>query len=138
MERPVKEFFHRGLIFGGFGPIVMALIYFILSFSEKKMILSCKEVFIVIISTYILAFVHAGSSVFNQIEEWPIMKSILYHFSALYIAYTLCYLINSWLPFDFKVVLIYTFSFVVLYFVIWLAVLISLKIAGKKLNRKLK
>ena len=136
MKNPVKEFFHRGLVFGGFGPIITAIIYLIVYFTEK-FTLSGLEIFTAIISTYILAFVHAGVSVFNQMEEWPIMKSVLCHFSVLYVTYTVCYLINSWIPFDLKVFLIYTACFVVVYIIIWLIVVTSLKISGQKINRKL-
>lgn len=52
------------------------------------------EVLMGILSIYILAFIHAGASIFNQIDEWPIMKSIGIHFVTLYSAYTICYLIN--------------------------------------------
>ncbi len=137
MKSPVKEFFHRGLIFGGFGPVITAIIYFILSYSIKDLSLLGKEVFAAVISTYILAFVHAGASVFNQIEDWPIMKSMLCHFSVLYVAYTACYLINSWIPFDLKVVLIYTSIFIAVYLAIWLIVYILTKLTGKKLTQKL-
>ena len=98
---------------------------------------SGKEIFSAIISTYILAFIHAGASVFNQIEDWPIMKSMLCHFSFLYVAYSVCYLINSWIPFDLKVVLIYTSVFIAVYLAIWLIVFVLTKLTGKKLTQKL-
>ena len=93
--------------------------------------------FTAIISTYLLAFVHAGASVFNQIESWPIAKSLLFHFGSLYLAYTICYLINSWIAFDVKVLIIYTLVFLIVYFAIWLTVFISVKLVSKKINEKL-
>ena len=74
MNKYLKAFLHRGLIFGGFGPIVMAIIYLILSFSIDGFLVGGVELFTAAISTYVLAFVHAGASVFNQIESWPIAK----------------------------------------------------------------
>ena len=137
MKRYLKSFLHRGLVFGGFGPIVTAIIYLILSFCIENFSVSGLEMFTAIISTYLLAFVHSGASVFNQIESWPIAKSLLFHFGSLYLAYTLCYLINSWIAFDVKVLIIYTIVFLIVYFAIWLTVVISVKLVSKKINEKL-
>lgn len=137
MKNPVKEFFHRGLIFGGFGPIVVGIVYLCLSLFIKNFSVSGSEIFSAIISIYLLAFIHAGASVFNQIEEWPIMKSLLCHFSVLYFAYIICYLINSWIPFNITVILIFTAIFVLTYFVVWTIVMLSIKATQRKMNRKL-
>ncbi len=137
MNKYFKTFLLRGLMFGGFGPIVLAIIYAVLTATVNDFSLSGGEVCIGIISTYILAFIHAGASVFNQIEEWPISKSLLYHFVTLYIAYITCYIINTWIPFVFEVLLIFTAIFVVLYFVIWFIVFLSIKAVSKKMNKVL-
>ena len=138
MNKYLKEFFHRGLIFGGFGPIIMGGIYLSLSCSIKDFSLEGKEVFIAILSTYFLSFIHAGVSVFNQIESWPIAKSLLCHFSSLYVTYILGYLANFWIPFEPSVVLIFTAIFVAVYFVVWFSVLVAVKVAERKFNKKLK
>lgn len=137
MNRYIKEFFHRGLVFGGFGPIIMGIIYVVLQKSSPDFSLSGGEVCLAIISIYILAFIQAGASVFNQIEHWPIMKSLFFHFGSLYLAYVICYLLNSWIPFKAEVVLIFTAVFIGIYFAVWLTVYFSVKAAEKKLNRKL-
>ena len=134
----LKKFLQRGLAFGGFGPIVAGTVYLILSYTLEGFSLSGTEVFVAIISTYLLTFVHAGSSIFNQIEEWPIAKSMLCHLGSLYVSYTVCYLINSWIPYDWKVFLIYTLIFVAVYFVIWLTTFGIAKATSKKFNAKLK
>lgn len=138
MNKYVKEFFHRGLIFGGFGPIILGIIYLIISKNVESFSLSAKEVLLGIVSIYILAFIQAGASVFNQIEEWPIPKSLLFHFLSIYLAYALCYILNSWIPFVPEVLLIFTAIFVVGYFVIWITVYICVNAASKKMNKKLK
>lgn len=137
MNKYLKSFLHRGLIFGGFGPIVTGIVYLILSYTIDDFTLSGKEMFSAIVSTYLLAFVQAGVSVFNQIEEWPLAKSLFCHFATLYFAYMLCYLVNSWIPFDWRVIAIFTAIFVALYFVIWLSVFFSIKAASKRMNSKL-
>ena len=132
-----KNFFLRGLAFGGFGPIIAGIIYLILNYTIEGFSLDGLQVFTAIISTYILTFIHAGASVFNQIDHWPIAKSLLCHFGLLYVAYVLCYLINSWIPFEPMVILIFTAIFVVGYFAVWLTVFACVKATGKKLNKKL-
>ena len=137
MKKYAKEFLWRGLVFGGFGPIILGIIFFILDFTIADFSLGGKEVFIGIISTYILAFIQAGASIFNQIEHWPITKSLFFHMGTVYLAYLICYLINSWIPFEINVVLIFTAIFAVSYLVIWFTVYFVVKATEKRLNRKL-
>ena len=137
MNTYVKSFFHRGLIFGGFGPIVTGIVFLILSMTLNGVYLSGTELFWAILSTYILAFLQAGASVFNQIENWSLMKSLLCHFSTLFVAYTSCYLLNSWIPFDYRVILIFIGIFVAVYFTVWSIVYFSIKATSRKLNMKL-
>lgn len=137
MNTYLKSFLHRGMMFGGFGPIVAGIVYLILSNTIENFTLSGNQVFLAIISTYILAFLQAGASVFNQIEHWPIAKSLLCHFATLYFAYTVCYLVNTWIPFEPMVIVIFTLIFAVTYFIIWGVVYLSVKTASKKLNGKI-
>ena len=119
MNKYVKAFFHRGLIFGGFGPIVAGIIYLIISRCVDGFSVGGMEMFTAIVTTYMLAFVHAGASVFNQIESWSPMKSLSVHILILYVAYVICYLVNSWILFDWRVILIFTAVFVISYLIIW-------------------
>ena len=137
MNKYLKSFLHRGLIFGGFGPVVTGIIYLTLSLTIDNFSVSGTEMFTAIISTYLLAFIHAGCSIFNQIEHWPIAKSLFFHFLSLYLVYSVCYLINSWIPFDITVFLIFTGVFVLGYAIVWLIVYIIVKQTERKLNSKL-
>lgn len=137
MNRYLKEFLFRGLAFSGFGPIILGIIYMILSIALDDFSLSGKEVFVAIISTYLLAFIQAGASIFNQIEHWSTAKSTFFHFSCLYVAYSLLYILNYWIPFEPIVLLIFTASFIALYFLIWITVYLTVKTVSKKLNAKL-
>lgn len=138
MSKYVKHFLHRGLIFGGFGPIILGVIYAIISYSHADFSLSGKDVLIGIVSTYLLAFVQAGSSVFNQIEEWPLTKSLLCHFSSIYLAYVLCYIVNSWIPFEPMVIVVFSAIFAITYLIIWLTVYFIVRSTQKKLNSKIR
>lgn len=138
MNKYVKEFFHRGLMFGGFGPVIIGIIYWILSECTDNFEISGFEIFLGIASTYLLAFVQAGASVFNQIEHWPLPKSTLIHFLTLFAAYSVCYIGNTWIPFEPKVLLIFAAVFVSVYFVVWTTVYLSVRAASKKLNVRIK
>ena len=137
MNQYLKEFLHRGLMFGGFGPVIAGIIFAILDGTLAGFSLRGGQVLLAVISIYLLAFIHAGASVFNQIEHWPIAKSLFCHFFLLYVAYVCCYLLNAWIPFEPMVIAIFTAIFVVGYFVIWISVYLAIKATGKKLNKKL-
>ena len=124
-------------MFGGFGPIVLGIVYFILSKSLNDFSLGGAEVLIGIISTYLLAFVQAGATVFNQIEHWSVPKSLLCHFGLLYAVYVFFYVVNSWIPFEWGVIGVFTAIFVVLFFVIWFTVYFAVKATQKKFNSAL-
>lgn len=133
MNKYTKSFLCRGLIFGGFGPLVTAIVFACIP--DVK--LTGIQVLMAVLSTYLLAFVHAGASVFNQIEHWPLPKSLLCHFGSLYVAYTVCYLANSWIPFEPLVLVIFTASFVMVYFLIWGIVYLCTRGVSRKMNEKL-
>lgn len=137
MNKYLKNFLQRGLAFGGFGPIIAGIVFLCISFSIDDFSISGPQACLAIISTYILAFVQAGVSIFNQIENWPVAKSLLYHMGILYLTYILCYLINSWIPFEPMVIIIFTAIFIVAYLLIWLIVYLSVKAMSKKINDKL-
>ena len=124
-------------MFGGFGPIVAGIVYAILERTVSNFSLSGTQVLLAIASTYMIAFVQAGASVFNQIEEWPLPKSLLCHFLSLYAVYVIGYLINTWIPFQAEVVLIFTGIFVAVYFAVWVTVYLIVKATSRQLNEKL-
>ena len=137
-NRYVLQFLRRGAVFGGFGPIIMGVVYVILSHSIEDFSLTGTEVLLAVLSTYLLAFLQAGASVFNQIEHWPLSKSLFFHFFTIYIAYVLCYVVNSWIPFEPLVIGIFTIAFVLTYLVIYLTVVLTVKAIGKRFNAQLK
>ena len=134
MNKYAKMFFRRGLIFAGFGPIVASVVYACVPVGQ----LTGGQVFLAVVSTYLLAFVHAGASVFHMVEHWPLAKSMLCHFGTLYVAYFGCYAINSWIPFEPMVLLIFTLAFVTLYLVVCGIVWLCIKAASKKMNRQIR
>ena len=138
MNKYLKEFLHRGLMFGGFGPIVTGIVFFIIEKTVDGVSFNATEVLLAIVSTYLLAFIQAGATVFNQIEDWPLPKSLLCHFVSLYIAYSGWYLLNSWIPFEPMVLVIFSVAFTATFFIIWLIVYLSVKTVSRKMNSKLR
>lgn len=138
MNKYVKTFLHRGLLFSWGGPVVLGIVYLCLELSGERLALNGVELFIAIVSTCIIAFVHAGSSVFPTIEHWSKVKAMFFQFLCIYSVYTIAYLINSWLPFDWRILLIYTSAFVGGFFLIWLIVLLTVRQLSKKMNQQLK
>lgn len=137
MNRYVKEFMHRGMLFGGFGPIIVSIVLVIVESVDSSFSINAMQILLAVVSSYLLAFIQAGASVFEQIEHWSTVKSVFFHFLSLYVAYVGCYLLNSWIPFEKTVVLIFTGIFTVGFFAIWGIVFVSVKLAEKKLNKAL-
>lgn len=125
-------------MFSGFGPIILGIIFFILSKTLDDFNVNATQILLGIISTYLIAFVQAGASVFNQIEHWPLPKSLFCHFGMLYSVYVTFYVINSWIPFEWGVIGMFTAIFVIIYFTVWFTVYFIAKATGKKLNATLK
>jgi len=137
MKAIAKSFLRRGVMFAGFGPIILGIIYAILEQTVEDFSLNGMQLLIAIVSVYLLAFLQAGASIFNQIDSWSIPKSLICHFSVLYGAYIGCYLVNNWIPFDVRVLLVFTGIFVAVYLTIWLTVFVSVKLVSRRLNAKL-
>ena len=137
MNKYLRSFLHRGLLFGGFGPIIASSVYMSINLSGIDLMLDGVDIFIGTVSTYLLAFIQAGASVFNQIESWPIARSLLCHLGSIYLAYVGTYLVNSWIPFEPFVLLIFTAVFTVTYFAIWLTVFFITRAVTKKMNESI-
>ena len=133
----VKEFLKRGMMFSGLGPVTVGIVIFIISEITKNVNLDGRQILIMVVSSYFLAFVQAGATVFNQIEHWSVPKSLACHFSLLYAAYVLCYLVNSWIPFDFKVIAVFSIIFIAMFFTVWTTVFLCVRHLSKKLNKNL-
>ena len=138
MKNYVKCFLRRGLIFGGFGPIICGIVFFVIELCGTTLGLSGSEILLAILSTYLIAFVQAGASIFNQIDSWPVAKSLGCHLGSIYLVYTLAYLVNAWIPFDPAVILVFTGIFLAVYFAVWLTVFAIVKATSRKMSSKIK
>lgn len=138
MKKIVLEFFRRGLIASGFGPIVLAILYLILKQQALVEILAVNEVCIGIFSLSALAFVAGGMNVIYQIERLPLMVAILIHGGVLYITYLGTYLLNSWLEWGVIPILVFSGIFIAGYLAIWAIIYSIIKKRTEKINVILK
>ncbi len=138
MKNHVKIFCQRGLIAMGGGPIIMAIVYWILNRCGVVEYLSVYEVVRGIFSTSLMAFIAAGISMVYTIDRLPLMGAISVHFGVLYLDYILFYLLNGWLKQQLMSILIFTISFVAGYAIIWLSIWLGIKKNTNQINTNLK
>ena len=138
MKKIASEFFLRGLIGCGFGPIVLAVVYLILQRAAGVEVLSVDQICIGIFSLYVLAFIAGGMNVIYRIERLPLMIAILIHGGVLYVCYLITYLLNDWLEAGVAPFLVFTGIFIVGYFAIWIVIYSVIRRNTKKINEILK
>lgn len=138
MKKFVSEFLRRGLIACGLGPIVLAIVYWILQQTAAVETLTVNQVCIGIFSLSALAFIAGGMNVIYQIERLPLMVAILIHGGVLYISYLATYLLNGWLEWGVTPILVFSGIFVVGYFAVWAIIYSIIKRNTEKLNEVLK
>lgn len=134
MKKNILEFIRRGLTAASFGPIVLAIIYLILKHDNVIDTLTVNQVCLGIFSLSALAFIAGGMNVIYQIEQIPLMASILIHGVVLYISYLGTYLLNDWLEFGKTPLLVFTAIFVISYLIIWAIIYMIIKKRTEKIN----
>ena len=138
MKKHIIEFFRRGLLACGFGPIVLAILYLILQERAVLDTLTVQEVSIGIFSITALAFIAGGMNVLYQMERLPLMVAILIHGTVLYFSYLGTYLVNGWLAWGSMPVFVFTVIFVLGYLLIWAIIYSVTRRNTKAINEKLK
>ena len=138
MKKIILEFFRRGLIACGFGPIVLAILYLLLQHQADIETLTVNQVCLGIFSLSALAFIAGGMNVIYQIEQLPLMVAILIHGGVLYISYLATYLLNDWLEWGVTPILFFSGIFVLGYLLVWLIIYSITKRNTEKINQILK
>ena len=137
MKKVCKEFFRRGIMACGFGPVVLAVLYLVLRQTGLET-LTVDRVCMGIFSLTALAFLAGGMNAIYQAEGLPLMLAILIHGSVLYVGYLATYLLNGWLDRGMIPLLVFTGIFVVGYLVIWAVIYAIIKKKTRQLNEMLK
>jgi len=134
MKKLAAEFFRRGLVACGFGPIVLAILYLILQHHAAVETLTVHQVCVGIFSLTALAFVAGGMNAIYQMEQLPLMVAILIHGGVLYISYLGTYLLNGWLEWGITPILAFTGIFVLGYLAIWAIIYFVIKKRTDQIN----
>lgn len=136
MKQFWKNFFMRGLVAAWGGPIILAIVYFILGLTGVVTTLDVYQVVLGVVSSAVMAFIAAGITSVYQVEKLPLMHAIVLHGVVLYIDYLAIYLLNGWLADGIVPLLVFTAIFVVGYAIVWLIVSSIIKHHANKLNQK--
>ena len=138
MKKYISDFFRRGVLSCGIGPLVLAVLYLILQKEGNLQVLTVSQVCIGILSLSALAFIAGGMNVIYQIERLPLMVAILIHGLVLYISYLVTYLVNDWLEWGKLPILVFTAIFVLGYLAIWAVIYSVTKRNTDRINEMLK
>ena len=138
MRKTALEFVRRGLVAGGFGPVILAVLYIIIERSGEIVSLTASQVCTGIFSLYALAFIAGGMNVVYQIERLPLMAVISIHGGVLYIGYLITYLVNGWLELGKTPIMVFTAIFIAGYLAIWAVIYHITRRNTRRLNEMLK
>lgn len=137
MKKNILDFFRRGFIACGFGPIVLAIFYLILQHQGAVQTLTVDQVCLGIFSLSALAFIAGGMNVIYQIERLPLVVAILIHGGVLYISYLVTYLLNGWLKWGTTPILVFSGIFLLGYLAVWAIIYSVTKRNTEQLNELL-
>ena len=138
MKKNIMEFLRRGFSACGLGPMILALLYWIMHQRGVLQTLSVHEVCTGILSLSALAFIAGGMNIVYQIERLPLMTAILIHGCVLYGSYLLTYLVNGWLERSILPILVFSAIFVMGYLVICAIIYAIIRKKTRQLNESLK
>ena len=138
MKKNIMEFLRRGSAACGLGPMILALLYWIMHQRGVLQTLTVHEVCTGILSLSALAFIAGGMNIVYQIERLPLMTAILIHGCVLYGSYLLTYLVNGWLERSILPILVFSAIFVIGYLVIWAIIYAIIRKNTRQLNESLK
>mgnify|MGYP003543207635 CR=1 FL=1 len=138
MKKNLLEFFRRGLVSFGFGPIILAVLYLILQNQNVIVTLTVHQVCLGIFSLSALAFIAGGMNIIYQIEKLPLMIAIFIHGSMLYLSYLATYLLNGWLGLGTAPIIVFSSIFVFGYVIIWVIIYFIIKRNTNQMNELLK
>lgn len=134
MKKTVLEFLRRGCAACGLGPLVLAVLYWVLQRQMGLEILTVRQVCTGIVSLSVLAFLAGGMNVIYRMERVPLMAAILLHGSVLYVSYLITYLVNGWLEWGTAPILVFSGIFALGYVLIWAVIYGILRRKTRQLN----
>lgn len=137
MKKFLKDFVKQGMVAAWGGPVVLAIIYFILGKTGAVETLTVQKVSLGILSSAIMAFIAAGIPVVYRQEALPLATAILIHAAVLYLDYLIVYLMNGWLKRGPGPILIFTAIFFAGFALIWLIIWLVTRRQVSQVNSKI-
>ena len=135
MNKNVKEFIKRGLLFCWGGPIILAIVWLFINKGDIASQISLYKASISIISVTILAFVVAGISTIYQIESLPFVIAGLIQCLVIYLTYLVVYLLNGWI--NKSIIIPFTIIFTASFIVIWICIYFVTRKKVNNINNKI-
>ncbi|MBQ2899866.1 MAG: DUF3021 domain-containing protein [Oscillospiraceae bacterium] len=135
MKSFFKDFLKRGFVSAWGGPVILAVIYYIVGRIENIETLSVGEVSVGILSITVMAFIAGGITAIYQSEKIPVVSSALIHAAVLYLDYLIMYLMNDWIPKNAEALGIFTVIFAAGFAFIWLIIYLCSRRKTDNLNR---
>lgn len=137
MKKFIKEFLHRGAIFCGLGPVIMAIVYIFLSAYGVVESVQVSTMIREILTSTLMAFIAAGISAVYTLDRLPLPLAGLIQGSVLFLDYILIYLLNGWIRPELPVILIFTAIFITVFAAIWLIIYTVTKRQISKINKEI-
>ena len=139
MKKHINDFIKRGMLASVGGPLVYAIVLFILSKCGINEPLSVDSVILGIFSSSVLAFVSAGISVVYDIERLSLFLATLIHAVVIYLDYMFIYLLNGWsiTISNLKSIMIFSIIFFAVHIVVWTLVYFSIRRSVTYMNQKI-
>ena len=138
MKKHIREFMRRGFVACGIGPLVLAVLYWILQKTAGVETLTVNQVCLGILSLSVLAFVAGGLNFVYQIERLPLMGAIFIHGAILYASYLATYLVNGWLEQGVTPILVFSAIFILGFLAIWAVIYAITRSRTRRINEMLK
>ena len=135
MNKNIKEFIKRGLMFCWGGPIILAIVWLVINSNNAALQISLYKASISVISVTILAFIVAGISTIYQIESLPITIAGLVQCLVIYLTYLVVYLLNGWI--NKSIIIPFTIIFVISFIIIWICIYLVIRKNVNNINNKL-
>lgn len=134
MKGFIITFLKRGAMFSVCGPVIVAIVYFILGLNGVVTAVPVQTLVREILTSALLAFIAAGISAVYTVDRLQRPTAGLIQGAVLFLDYIILYLVNGWIPFTWQAILLFTVIFIVAFALIWLIVWLIVRRNVKQIN----
>jgi len=135
MNKFMKEFCRRGLLFAWLGPVILCIVWYFLKKNGIIDQLDVLDVIRAVLSILVMSFLAAGVSAVYTLEQLPYPPAGLIQMAVLYLDYLLVYLWNGWLPLS--ALPVYSLIFLTGFGIIWLIIYLTIRRTVERMNSRM-